>query len=149
MWDKTGTIVQLADNDQYVVKIHGSNRVTLRNRKYLPKVETPTARPHLTPAPAKQLPERFPSTPPSPAPSPTTTQKATRSSSSPQPQSTFTQPQPASPSTTSPVNPTVAIQPHAATRAGGTPPDATSSPDALPSAQSHELLTIAPSIFTK
>ena len=38
-WDRTGIVVQAAENDQYVVKIAGSNRITLRNRKYLRRVE--------------------------------------------------------------------------------------------------------------
>ena len=37
-WDKTGVIVQIGENDQYVVKVTGSGRLTLRNRKYLRKI---------------------------------------------------------------------------------------------------------------
>ena len=36
-WDKTGIIVEVRQFDQYLVKIDGSNRVTLRNRKFLRK----------------------------------------------------------------------------------------------------------------
>ena len=36
-WDKTGTIVQVNNNDQYLLKVHGSGRLTLRNKKYLRK----------------------------------------------------------------------------------------------------------------
>ena len=36
-WDKTGVIVEVRQFDQYVVKVDGSNRVTLRNRKFLRK----------------------------------------------------------------------------------------------------------------
>jgi len=34
-WDKLGTVVEVANNDQYIVRVHGSNRVTLRNRRFL------------------------------------------------------------------------------------------------------------------
>ena len=34
-WDKTGVIIEVRQFDQYAVKIHGSGRVTLRNRKFL------------------------------------------------------------------------------------------------------------------
>ena len=37
-WDITGTIVELRPFDQYVIKIHGSGRLTTRNRKFLRKV---------------------------------------------------------------------------------------------------------------
>ena len=46
-WDKTGTIVEVRQFDQYVVRIDGSGRVTLRNRKFLRKylpVHTPIRR---------------------------------------------------------------------------------------------------------
>ena len=38
-WDRTVTIVQVDENDQYVVKVDGSGRLTLRNGKYLRKIE--------------------------------------------------------------------------------------------------------------
>ena len=38
-WDITGTIVEVKPFDQYVVKVHGSGRLTARNRKFLRKVE--------------------------------------------------------------------------------------------------------------
>ena len=34
-WDRTGSIVEVKPNDQYVVRVHGSGRVTLRNRRFL------------------------------------------------------------------------------------------------------------------
>ena len=37
-WDKTGTVVQVGQNDQYIVKVDGSWRLTLRNRKFLRKM---------------------------------------------------------------------------------------------------------------
>ena len=36
-WDKTGRIVEVRQNDQYVIKIDGSGRIALRNRKFLRK----------------------------------------------------------------------------------------------------------------
>ncbi|KAK3103247.1 hypothetical protein FSP39_017815 [Pinctada imbricata] len=36
-WDKTGTIIEVRQFDQYVVKVDGSGRVTLRKRKFLKK----------------------------------------------------------------------------------------------------------------
>ena len=36
-WDKTGIIVEVRQYDQYIVRIDGSGRVTLRNRKFLRK----------------------------------------------------------------------------------------------------------------
>ena len=38
-WDKTGRIIQCLENDQYLVKIDGSGRISLRNRRHLRKVE--------------------------------------------------------------------------------------------------------------
>ena len=37
-WDVTGEVVEVKPQDQYLVKIHGSGRVTLRNRKFLKKI---------------------------------------------------------------------------------------------------------------
>ena len=36
-WDREGTVVQTGDNDQYLVRVHGTGRVTLRNRRFLRK----------------------------------------------------------------------------------------------------------------
>ena len=36
-WDKSGTVVEIKDNEQYVVKMAGSGRLTLRNRRFLRK----------------------------------------------------------------------------------------------------------------
>ena len=38
-WDKSGIVVENLDNQQYTVKMDGSGRVTLRNRKFLRKIE--------------------------------------------------------------------------------------------------------------
>ena len=36
-WDKTGSVVEVRQFDQYVVRVDGSGRMTLRNRKFLRK----------------------------------------------------------------------------------------------------------------
>ena len=36
-WDRTGSVVEVRQHDQYVVKIDGSGRITLRNRRFLRK----------------------------------------------------------------------------------------------------------------
>ncbi|XP_071478837.1 uncharacterized protein [Diadema antillarum] len=36
-WDRTGTVVEVRQYDQYVIRVDGSGRVTLRNRKFLRK----------------------------------------------------------------------------------------------------------------
>ena len=38
-WDITGTVVEVKDHEQYIVKVHGSGRLTTRNRKFLKRVE--------------------------------------------------------------------------------------------------------------
>ena len=37
-WDITGSIVEVRPFDQYIVKVHGSGRLTTRNRKFLRKI---------------------------------------------------------------------------------------------------------------
>ena len=36
-WDKSGVIIEMRNNDQYLVKVDGSGRLTLRNRRFLRK----------------------------------------------------------------------------------------------------------------
>ena len=36
-WDKTGLVVEVRQHDQYAIKVDGSGRITLRNRKFLRK----------------------------------------------------------------------------------------------------------------
>ena len=43
-WDKTGVVVEVRQYDQYVIRVDGSGRVTLRNRKFLRKYH-PVQRP--------------------------------------------------------------------------------------------------------
>ena len=49
-WDRTGVIVQVNDHNQYLVKMHGSGRITLRNRKFLRKIQ-PYLSDHRRPVP--------------------------------------------------------------------------------------------------
>jgi len=37
-WDREGTVIQTGENDQYLIRVHGTGRVTLRNRRFLRKV---------------------------------------------------------------------------------------------------------------
>ena len=37
-WDRSGTIVEVRDFNKYVVKVDGSGRLTLRNRRFLKKL---------------------------------------------------------------------------------------------------------------
>ena len=37
-WDKTGDVVEVKPFQQYVVKVHGSGRLTLRNRQFLRRI---------------------------------------------------------------------------------------------------------------
>ena len=37
-WDITGVVVEVRDHDQYIVKVDGSGRMTIRNRKFLKKI---------------------------------------------------------------------------------------------------------------
>ena len=85
-WDKTGIVVEVRQFDQYVVRVDGSGRVTLRNRKFLRKyipvierapllrlpVPTPTSNLGKTPHPPTRVvdtsPPELPNPPPSPAP---------------------------------------------------------------------------------
>lgn len=36
-WDKTGSVIEVRQFDQYIIKVDGSGRMTLRNRKFLRK----------------------------------------------------------------------------------------------------------------
>ena len=37
-WDITGVVVEVREHNQYVIKVDGSGRMTLRNRKFLQKM---------------------------------------------------------------------------------------------------------------
>ena len=65
-WDKSGTVVEVRPNDQYYVKVDGSGRLTLRNRRFLRKyaphqLNQPVIRSHEATGP---LPEMQPRTAP-------------------------------------------------------------------------------------
>ena len=70
-WDKTGLIVQKLPFRQYHVKMDGSNRLTLRNRKFLRKIDPVCASPAIP---------RF-----TPSKSSTDTRQPTHTSTPPQP----------------------------------------------------------------
>ena len=81
-WDKTAVVVEVRQFDQYVVRIDGSGRVTLRNRKFLRKYipvvkRDPIAEhPGYKTPPMPILPATEKITPPTlPEPTPPTTQK--------------------------------------------------------------------------
>ena len=70
-WDRSGTVVETLDHDQYRIKVDGSGRLTLRNRRFL-RAYTP-ATPYIDQGivPAPTTAESDPPKPPSPSP-PTT-----------------------------------------------------------------------------
>ena len=37
-WDITGVVAEIGDHDQYVIRVDGSGRMTLRNRRFLRKI---------------------------------------------------------------------------------------------------------------
>lgn len=70
-WDKTGIIVEVKQFDQYVVRVDGSGRVTLRNRKFLRKYVPAVPRAPLAVLPDIPMPAptvASDSTPPAPVP---------------------------------------------------------------------------------
>ncbi|KAK3790487.1 hypothetical protein RRG08_015956 [Elysia crispata] len=40
-WDRTGIVIDMGANDQYIVKINGSGRLTSRNRRFLRQFQLP------------------------------------------------------------------------------------------------------------
>ena len=38
-WSKTGIVLEVSGHDSYLIKIHGSNRITKRNRQFLRKIQ--------------------------------------------------------------------------------------------------------------
>ena len=69
-WDRTGLVIEVEQLDQYVVRVDGSGRVTLRKRKFLRKIDnivvdhisgtTHTIQPSKTPNNAENLSWRTP-----------------------------------------------------------------------------------------
>ena len=60
-WDITGVVVEVKEFDQYVVKIHGSGRLTTRNRKFLRQITPYCPAPQSTAHPIHQEPLHEPS----------------------------------------------------------------------------------------
>ena len=55
-WDRTGIIVDSGPNDQYTVKVDGSGRATMRNRRFLRKFEPASMMIQAAPSSAKDIP---------------------------------------------------------------------------------------------
>lgn len=55
-WDREGTIVQVLPYRQYKIKIKGSGRIVLRNRKFIKPVNA-TGQPSIIPSPSITSPE--------------------------------------------------------------------------------------------
>lgn len=62
-WDKTGIIIEVRQFDQYVVRVDGSGRVTIRNRKHLRSYTPFILRPPLVMARDFRLPQTAPAQP--------------------------------------------------------------------------------------
>ena len=45
-WDRTGVVIEVRQFDQYLIKVDGSNRSTLRNRKFLRQFQPVNPSPH-------------------------------------------------------------------------------------------------------
>jgi hypothetical protein len=104
-WDKTGVVVEVRQFDQYVVRVDGSGRVTLRNRKFLRKYTPVMPRAPITmlPGPTKTRlssaepllrPRPNEPTPVVPLPDPSVRQPDSTGSSVPLPLSPVQQPGP-------------------------------------------------------
>lgn len=59
-WDKTGIVIEVRQFDQYVVRVDGSGRVTLRNRKFLRKFLPVIPREPITMLPGPTVPTAAP-----------------------------------------------------------------------------------------
>ena len=42
-WERTDVVVESRPHDEYLVRVHGSGRVTLMNRKFLRQIVSPSA----------------------------------------------------------------------------------------------------------
>ena len=65
-WDKTGTVIEVRQFDQYVVRIDGSGRATLRNRRFLRRYVPVQPRRPRAPLSQEALTLPSPFTPPTP-----------------------------------------------------------------------------------
>ena len=70
-WDKTGRVIEVRQFDQYVIRVDGSGRVTLRNRKFLRKYTPVCSPPVPIHDPLTPLPSQPPSAPAMPMNPPT------------------------------------------------------------------------------
>ena len=57
-WDRTGIVVEVRQFDQYIIRVDGSGRVTLRNRKFLRKYIPVVTREPLIMLPSPVIPHR-------------------------------------------------------------------------------------------
>ena len=62
-WDRTGIIIEVRQFDQYVVRVDGSGRVTLRNRQFLRDFTPVVAREPLAMLPGPNIPPQVKQTP--------------------------------------------------------------------------------------
>ena len=60
-WDKTGVVLENKPNSKVMLKVNGSRRVTMRNRRFVRSMET-TLRTTTRPAPARRRPATPPTT---------------------------------------------------------------------------------------
>ena len=104
-WDKTGIVVEVRQFDQYALKVDGSGRVTLRNRKFLRKYV-----PVVAPEPRRTIFDDLHYRPPQPADPATQPQQEQARPSTP----AVVVPQPSTPAVEHPPppQPTVSTAPH-------------------------------------
>ena len=137
-WERTGRILELKGHDQYLVKVDGTGRTTLRNRKFLRKF-SPIPKFSNSPLPASDIVYRSPSTPPCPTSSQATAKPPVYTVSH-HPQSNTDEPigmpefEPRIPDTTPVARPTPS-RPHTS----GTPRPSPSSPVRSPPLRSETL----------
>ena len=114
-WDITGVVVEVKEFDQYVLKIDGSGRLTLRNRKFLRKITpyqltkhfksdlpVPPTQTQEPPQPLPPPPVQIPDEPPTPVTIPNTEPLETPAETPPAPPPS---PAPTPPSPQPPIEP--------------------------------------------
>ena len=131
-WDKTGIVIEVRQFDQYVVRVDGSGRVTLRNRKFLRKFQPVVPREPITMLPGPTVHVSFPQRPQlqiptpqcaqanPPTPQPPVTRQQTPSRPSPiantvVPKTLFTSPAVPSKDVIQPAEPALPVTPPQAT----------------------------------
>ena len=127
-WDKTGIVIEVRQYDQYVVRVDGSGRVTLRNRKFLRKYMpvVPRAPLMMAPGPTSNLPAHHvkPSSHNVPRSLPTSQPSPPSTPNHPNPPAADTQPTP-------PTSPTATADPGSGSTTPSTQPAYTNLPRAL------------------